>query len=560
MQLSKSINYYIQIVLTGLVLAIHPGWLSAQQTDSAQTPVTQEPNIASQLNDLAGLIERRIKQRDNLQKKISDAKDGATNDEAKQLTVLNRDLEKLRETFHFLTLGVSDVDIFDSDIAQETTWQQDVVDILKPLTDSLKSVTKRPRQIATLRETILLIDQRRIVIEQALANAERIATESLDSNAATQMSQLLVKWREQDQQLTQERLIAVAQLDSLNSEEHSPLVGIIPATRSFLLGRGLTVLLALIVATLTWVIMRALMWLYTRYFTSKETRRHSMWFRVLTYSYYLITIFFVTFAVLAVLYVREDLLLLALAFVLIAGAALSFRHFFPRYVTEARLLLNLGSVREDERVVYNGLPWQIMSLNLYSVLRNPALDGVIRLPLETMSTLVSRPVKHKLWFPSYTGDYIILPDDLLGQIKQQTPDLVEINVRGGMSLTYTTADFYAMNIINLSRENTFGVSITFGLDYSLQAISLTEIPVALESAVHEALEKKGYKSNIVGLIVELSEASASSLDYLVFVTMKSEVASDFYKIGRLLTQTCVSVSNEHGWTIPFPQLTIHQPA
>jgi hypothetical protein len=279
---------------------------------------------------------------------------------------------------------------------------------------------------------------------------------------------------------------------------------------------------------------------------------------VVAYGYYLLTSIVIVAAILVVLYVREDLLLLALAFLILAGAVLSFRHFLPRYIKEARLLLNLGSVREDERVVYHGLPWQIESLNLHTVLRNPELDGVIRLPLEVMSTLVSRPVKNNLWFPSSRGDFVILPDGTHGQIKHQTPDLVEINVRGGMSLTYNTSDFYAINLINLSREDTFGVSVTFGFDYALQAISLTKIPEKLYAAIESAMHEAGYSQMMKSLIVELSSANASSLDYLVFATMNSQVASDYYKLERLLQRTCISVSNDMDWTIPFPQLTVHQ--
>ena len=46
----------------------------------------------------------------------------------------------------------------------------------------------------------------------------------------------------------------------------------------------------------------------------------------------------------------------------------------PRYYAQARLLLNLGDAREGERVVVNGLPWQVRSLNLVSELVNPALQ------------------------------------------------------------------------------------------------------------------------------------------------------------------------------------------
>ena len=328
----------------------------------------------------------------------------------------------------------------------------------------------------------------------------------------------------------------------------------------FLLGRGLTLIIALVCAALAWAVMRFLWWVFTTHFTTKEQRRNQTWFRLLAYSYYLLNTIVTLLVVLAVLYVREDLLLLALALLLVFGAVLSFRQFLPRYIEEARLLLNLGSVREDERVVYNGLPWQVMSLNLHTVLRNPALDGVLRLPLDVVGTLVSRPVKNNLWFPSNQGDFVILPDDILGQVRTQTPDLVEIAVRGGMSMTYNTADFYSINLINLSRDKTFGVSATFGFDYALQELSLTEIPAALEDEVKTFICEEGYEKHLRSLLVELSTANTSSLDFLIFATFNSKVAGDYYKLQRLLQQACVSVSNKKGWTIPFPQLTIHRSA
>ena len=125
-------------------------------------------------------------------------------------------------------------------------------------------------------------------------------------------------------------------------------------------------------------------------------------------------------------------------------------------------------------------------------------------------------------------------------------------------MTYCTQDFYAINLINLSRDKTFGVSVTFGFDYSLQSISLDELPQILKRDVEIALDGAGYEKHVDKLIVELANANTSSLDYLVFVTMSNQVASDYFKLQRLIQQTCVSAANANGWTIPFPQLTVHQ--
>ena len=533
---------------------------SEQQGSTPSATVELDSLQATRLDELARLLDRKIAQRDTLRQSLVGADESSMSKEREALASAERDIARLRNTFEIVALGDTDTSLLDIEDEPETDWRQDLVEILDPLVESLKSLTERPRQLAELRDQILINQNRLDVAQQALAELETIPTESLDPVAETRVAELVAKWQDEKEQFEQEQLVSRARLERLTADQQSFFEGIWPATRVFLLGRGLTLIIALVCAALAWAVMRFLWWVFTTHFTTKEQRRNQTWFRLLAYSYYLLNTIVTLLVVLAVLYVREDLLLLALALLLVFGAVLSFRQFLPRYIEEARLLLNLGSVREDERVVYNGLPWQVMSLNLHTVLRNPALDGVLRLPLDVVGTLVSRPVKNNLWFPSNQGDFVILPDDILGQVRTQTPDLVEIAVRGGMSMTYNTADFYSINLINLSRDKTFGVSATFGFDYALQELSLTEIPTALEDEVNTFICEEGYEKHLRSLLVELSTANTSSLDFLIFATFNSKVAGDYYKLQRLLQQACVSVSNKKGWTIPFPQLTIHRSA
>lgn len=548
------------VLVFWLLFAYSSSTLAQDESADATAASAQSSLQATRLDELARLLEKKVVQRDTLTKSLVSADEPTKAKEQGTLDNLNRDIARLSSTFEIVALGSIDTSLLSAPDDEDTDWRQDLVDILDPLVESLKSVTERPRQLAELRDAIFSNQTRLSVAEQALTELQNIDATLLDETAENRITELVIKWEDEQEQIQQELLVSRSQLERLTEDQQSFFEGVWPATRVFLLGRGLTLIIALAAAAFAWGLMRLLWWAYTTHFTTREQRRSTTWFRLLSYSYYLLNTLVTFLVVLVVLYVREDLLLLALALLLVVGAVLSFRQFLPRYIREARLLLNLGSVREDERVVYNGLPWQVMSLNLHSVLRNPALDGVIRLPLETMSTLISRPVKNNLWFPSNRGDYVILPDDVLGQVRHQTPDLVEISVRGGMSMTYSTADFYAINLINLSRDETFGVSVTFGFDYALQAISLTEIPQALEEEVRTVLEEEGYKRHLKSLLVELATANSSSLDFLIFATFDSKVASDFYKIQRLLQQSCVGVSNKKGWTIPFPQLTIHRAA
>jgi hypothetical protein len=288
--------------------------------------------------------------------------------------------------------------------------------------------------------------------------------------------------------------------------------------------------------------MRALRRLVRSRRQSVPDRQQAARIRLLAYGYHLLTIVLVAFAVLSVFYLRGDVLLLSLAIIALVMLALGVWRFLPGYVREARLLLNAGAAREGERVIYNGLPYRIASLNLYSELRNPELEGTVRLPLATLSQLISRPAGEEDWFPCSVGDYLLLPDGSFAQVLQQSVERVQLKVVGSI-LQYSSAEFLQLNARNLTREG-FGIIANFGIDYRHQSIALDQVPERLKSGL--------------SLVVDFSAAATNSLDYLIYATMDGRCAASYFAIQRMIQQTCVDVCNRENWTIPFAQVTIHQ--
>jgi hypothetical protein len=60
---------------------------------------------------------------------------------------------------------------------------------------------------------------------------------------------------------------------------------------------------------------------------------------------------------------------MAMAFLVTASIVLSLRKTIPRFLEEPRLLLHLGSIQEDERVMY-------LKLSIVTVLTETALKSV----------------------------------------------------------------------------------------------------------------------------------------------------------------------------------------
>ncbi len=558
--------------LAALLLCSFIANFSFAQSQNTARDTAQHSNISSgdttiqrrtdeelgRLRAIADSIEQKSAERDALRALMASSSNAQTPENEARLAALRDDIATLQDSFEFLALKDLSTDVFDSADSSEFNWNQELAEVAAPILDSLKSITERPRQISDLRKKIALNREKFAVSEQAALSLDALSAATPDAAAAKNSDALSEKWQRLSIQYENALISSSTQLEKLRQEDNVGWQGIWPAAKGFVLGRGLTLLMAIAAALIAWSIMRLLWWLYNTKLTTKTHRRRSTRYRLLSYSYYLLTTLVVIVSVLMVLYIREDLLLLALSFLLLVGAAISLRSFLPRFFKEARLLLNLGAVREDESIMHAGIPWQVMSLNIQSVLRNPALDGVLRLPLESISDQVSRPIDDPIWFPSEQDDYILLPDNRFAQVIRQTPELVELDVRGGMRMTMPTADFYASNITNISRGDTYGVAITFGLDYALQQDSLTLVPETIKRDLETAFVTAELSENIEGFLVELQNAGSSSLDYLIWVTASSKIASSYYKIQRVVQQSLVRTSNSNGWNIPFPQMTIHQ--
>jgi small-conductance mechanosensitive channel len=373
---------------------------------------------------------------------------------------------------------------------------------------------------------------------------------------AAGLDEVAASWRERSKDIQHSLELAREELINLERRDVNLLETFGGAIHDLIFGRGLTLLIAIIAGGLLWFVMRALREQMSRRRIKSGNKDYAARLRLLLYGYHLLSILLVAMAVLTVFYIRGDLLLLSLAIIAHVMLALGAWRFLPQYIHEGRLLFNMGAAREGERVVYNGLPFRITSLNLYSLLQNPELAGSVRLPLSAIGELISRPAGNEAWFPSRVDEYLLLPDGAFAQVLEQTVERVPLKVVGSI-VDYSSADFIQLNVRNLSREG-FGVVVTFGIDYQHQSISLDQVPRRLREGLQTAFSRSDYGDDLKNLVVEFKSAAASSLDYLIYATMQGSSAASYYAISRFIQQTCVDICNQEGWVIPFTQVTIHQ--
>ncbi|MBT8437541.1 MAG: hypothetical protein KJP11_09230 [Gammaproteobacteria bacterium] len=534
--------------------------VATAQTDQAEaTSQAAETQKAQSVRKLLAIREALEEKRERIRELLEQVE--AAGETEKE--TLNQQIDALRETIGELTRSFENIAVGGANLRNLTDaegrkldWRDELLQITRPLLNSLKEATEKPRRIEELRSAIKLYEQQLEVTRKATESIALFDQSEMPPLVAEGLAKIAASWQERSEDIERSLEISRVELRNLEQEKVKIFETISRVSNDFFLGRGLTLLLALVTGIVLWFAMKALRRLVKSRRHPAQLPDHAAKIRLLLYGYHLLTILLVSMAVLSVFYIRGDLLLLTLAIIALVMLALGAWRYLPRYVQEARLLLNIAAAREGERVIYNGLPFHIASLNLYSELRNPELEGAIRLPLSALAQLTSRPRTDEDWFPCRAGDYVLLPDGNFGQVLQQTVELVRLKVIGSV-VQFGTAEFLQLNVRNLSREG-FGVIVVFGIDYQHQEISLTRVPERFMSGLKTAFEEANYGDDLKNLLVEFKQAGTNSLDYLIYATMEGSVAASYFTITRLIQQTCVDICNHEGWVIPFTQVTLHQ--
>lgn len=381
----------------------------------------------------------------------------------------------------------------------------------------------------------------------------------LEKKFREELASLEIFWTNKEQQISSQQAVAEYQLNQL--EKVNSFETLLNSTQDilkiFFKNRGKNLLFSLLAFLSVLLALRVFHRFIYQFSPIHRKGTHPFLIRLTDVIYHLLTFVGAAGASVIVLYSSGDWVLLTLVIIFFLGIAWTAKQGFPRYWDQFKLLLNLGTVRENERIVYNGIPWKVASLNLYSHLENPELKaGRIRLPLRYLIDLNSRPYHpDEPWFPCKVMDWVILSDGTFGRVISQAPDTVQLLLLGDSRKTYLTEEFLRLNPTDLSTG--FCVRETFGIDYTHQSLCTQEIPERLREMLIKKLGEAGYGAYLINLSVEFKSAAASSLDFEIIADFSGEAAQYYRRFPRFLQSVCVDACNEHGWIIPFTQITLH---
>ncbi len=512
-----------------------------------------------EINQSIALLQSELKQKEAEYRRAET--DDRKEKLAKEIREINARLDANLREFESIASGM-DVADFSGETDRIFNFKEEIQEIIRPLVEELKNVTRRPREIERLRKEIDFYEKSLPAVQAAIANIQSVreaADETAGERALTaHLAEIEEEWQNREKEIIRQISRLQYQLDQKMESRQSLFRALQSGAREFFQTRGLNLLLALVTFFAIFLLLRFLYWRVYRISYRKRPETRSLYNRLFQTAYQFFTFMVAIGAALFLLYAFGDWMLLSIALILLVGVAWTARHAFSIFWEQSKLLLNIGTVREKERIIYNGIPWQVDALNIQTNLINPELKGgLIRLPLKSLIGLQSRPcAPEELWFPTREGDYVLLGDGTYGRVLMQTPEMVTMDVVGGCRKTYPTTSFMDQNPVNLSINN-FGVSTVFGIDYAHQAEITDAVPEKLKAVIEEGLAEEAYGEHLVSLLVQFKEAGASSLDILIFAGFAGEAAANYYPIARALQRLTVEACNQYGWGIPFPQITVH---
>jgi len=561
-QRSDVVNLRIWITVFFLMAGLHLSVLPAKGQDEQrvnQNAMTADSGTLSMLDSMLD-HNRHLEQR-ILEKQAAMAEttsETEKNNLAAELERLDKMLASSRQDFERIATGV-DIDLFTEKKEAPFNWKDELVSLIKPGIMELKQMTQKARQKSDLKEELSRYQELRPIARQANENLTALISRTQDPQLKQGLEKLVPEWQGQERQIASRLEITQLQLAELEAEDQSILDTTQKSIKQFFKTRGLFLIVALIACVGILLALRVAYQFLIKYVPGYRAQYRPFHLRVMDLMYRVVSVLAGLFAVILVFYLFEDWVLLSLAIVFLLGLAWAVKNTLPRFVNQSRLILNIGAVREGERVVYEGVPWLVKKINFFSVLENPDLGQTLRVPIEALMDLTSRPFqRHEPWFPCRKNDWVILSDGTRGGVTSLSHEMVELVLRGGAKKVYQTSDFLGMNPMNLSVN--FRLKIGFGISYSLQSIATGRVLEILDAHIRERMAAEDYSESLLNLRVEFAQAGSSSLDLVVIADFDGKMAPLYNRIFRAIQRWCTDACTANDWEIPFPQLTVHKPA
>ncbi len=492
---------------------------------------------------------------DKLQQELAGATDDVMRDELRRRLVAAREeIEEQRRQFDGFAMDI-DLSPFSPEKETKFDWQEQVGKLLEPILAEFENATAEARVIGQIRTQLEDVRKRRDLAGKAVDNLDGLLLQPASPALRERLEARQANWKRVHEQLRNEHSALDLQLQSRLATRQSVLDQTTGYAKQFFQTRGLNLLLGVGAFLAVFFGFRVGEKALRRVRRKGTEKKFSS--RLTALLFHVFSVLGGLVAMMLVFNVAGDWFLLGIVIIFLFGVGWASINTLPQQIETIKLMLNAGAVREGEYLVFEGTPYRVESLGFSAHLNNPWLEGGTRLlPVKYLVGLNSRPVgKMEALFPCEPGDWVALGDGRTGTVAHQTPSTVELVAPGGERITYPTAAFLGLHPQNLSSG--FRMESVFGVDYRHLDMATREVPAAFQAALEKELPDVVGEGQLRAVRVLFSRANHSSLDYAVWVDVAGEAAPAGLLVPGAIQRILVDTCRRNGWTIPFPQVMVH---
>jgi len=520
-------------------------------------------------NSFLSLSETMKRRRDRLSELLQDLRKAKDDSERAPIQAeidgLTAELEQTKAEIEIVVLGLQSQEYLEIGTEKEASSEFDlgkeIAQIFQPLIISLERATEPSRRMEELLQLSNRTKRREEVAQATLDNIAqfRLDGEKYPKYIEDRLANYEEVWNTRLQESVDLGTALNEQLEAAHRMKGSTFKQFVRDFGDFVLNRGVNLLLALGSGLGFLVLCQFFRIGIANFYRARRTGVVSAPIRIIGMFISIVGVVGALIIAITIFNIRHDWLMLAMSLLLALAISWSFVQALPSLMEETRVLLNLGSVREGERTLVNGLPYRVERLSLYSKLINPALNGgSLIFPVREMVNMHSRPViEGEAWFPTNIGDWIVRNGQHY-EIMDQSPEHVIMRRPGGSEDFVPVREF--LDTLFESLSGGYRRSHTLGLSYKHIDLAPEEIPRVLSEKVRKRVASRIGEEAILGIDTRLIDLGSSSLDYKILVDIGPNQGQYWENIQTDISNGVVDACLEKGWEIPFPQLVVHNPA
>ena len=502
------------------------------------------------LNSMAESVDKLLKEIETMEeskrKTLSDDKKLYLEEE---INLLRTRADTLYSDFIMLVTGVDRNKLFPKR-EKQTNWNRDIQDIFAPLIVQLKQVTERPRQMEMLRSQIGFYEVLLPQIKSAVQRIEVLKKNVTQETTSKKILALETTWKEHEKEYVSKLGTARQQLFQLEKNKMSFLQVMEYLFEAVFKQRGTNMLYAFGAFIITFLICYLFRLVIRELNPLNRSPKFMFLGNLIDVLLYVISFIIATTVMIAVLYVYGNWLVLGMITLILLGIIWAAKSTLPKFVEQIKLLIGFGSVRQGERITMDGIPYEVLSVGIYSYFENPLLQSAtLRFPLKDLVNMRSHPCdRSEPWFPCKEGDYLLMdgPQPVWRKVVLQTPNAIKFEWFG-MFETVQTASFLKRNIFNLS-EGPFWVQFELELGYNHRR-DVDDICQKLRKITSTELKETPFAGLMLAPWIDFDDFGNSSLVFRYWVQMRKQAAKSYPAIQRTLKKIALKAANKYDFEI-----------